>query len=81
MASLTFPDNLSFKVLKTETETRTMQRRVLAAFRVSSYCLRQRDVQAVFEHGQWWIVTGSQIFSVVDANGGPAIDGFDFEAT
>lgn len=36
---------------------------------------------SVFEHGQLWIVhlkTGA-IWSVVDAEGGPAVDGFDFE--
>jgi hypothetical protein len=35
----------------------------------------------VFEHGQLWILhlpTGA-IWSVVDAEGGPSVNGFDFE--
>lgn len=67
-------------MLKTETNTPAMERRIkraaLIALRADAVSLN-----TVFEHGQWWIVnrfTGAQ-WSVVDAEGGPAIDGFDFE--
>jgi len=65
-------------MLKTETNTKRMEKRVLAAARVS---LGRRGLGATFEHGQWWVysvVSGAQ-WSVVDAEGGPSIDGFDFE--
>lgn len=65
-------------MLKTETNTPTMERRILKAARAS---IRRRNLTAWFEHGQWWIEhlpTGAQ-WSVVDAEGGPAVDGFDFE--
>lgn len=42
---------------------------------------KRRRVSADFEHGQWWITdldTGAQ-WSVVDAEGKRAVDGFDFE--
>ena len=42
---------------------------------------RTRRLEADYEHGQWWITdldSGRQ-WSVVDAEGGPAVDGFDFE--
>ena len=64
--------------LKTEQNTKSMMNRVLKAARIS---LRERKLQADFEHGQWWISslkTGAQ-WSVVDAEGGPAVNGFDFE--
>lgn len=33
-----------------------------------------------FEHGQWWVTCNcGAAWSVVDAEGGPAVDGFDFE--
>jgi len=65
-------------MLKTETNTPQIARRVLRAARKS---LRERKLQADFEHGQWWITslkTGAQ-WSVVDSEGGPTVDGFDFE--
>jgi hypothetical protein len=41
---------------------------------------RRREWDYTFEHGQLWIIgqNGAQ-FSVVDAKGGPSVDGFDFE--
>lgn len=69
--------------LKSETETPEMERRVLRAF----LAFRDydpphaRQISVDFEHGHWWVTdkpTGAQ-WSVVDAKGGCAIDGFDFE--
>ncbi|MGE3551227.1 MAG: hypothetical protein AB7I29_15170 [Geobacter sp.] len=36
---------------------------------------------AYFEHGQWWLfdIGRDRTFSVVDAEGGTSVDGFDFE--
>jgi hypothetical protein len=65
-------------MLKTERNTPAMKRRILKAAHKS---LKRRNLCADFEHGQWWIThlsTGAQ-WSVVDAEGGPAVDGFDFE--
>ena len=66
-------------MLKTETNTPTMERRIRSAFHHSRHhCGKFRTV---FEHGQWWVEdrrSGSQ-WSVVDAAGGDSIDGFDFE--
>ena len=67
--------------LKTEEDTFEMAGRVEAAFRASTYCKPGEQYQFDFEHGQWWVSelgTGRQ-WSVVDAEGGPAVDGFDFE--
>lgn len=65
-------------MLKTETDTKAMYLRVLRAGRKS---LHRHKLQADFEHGQWWIthLPSGAVWSVVDAEGGPAIDGFDFE--
>ena len=65
-------------MLKTETFTRTMERRVLGAARE---LLGQARYRADFEHGQWWVTnrtTGAQ-WSVVDAEGPGTANGFDFE--
>jgi len=67
--------------LKSETDTEEMRSRVLAAFMASDHGAAPGQYGADFEHGQWFIsnrTTGRQ-WSVVDAEGGPAIDGFDFE--
>ena len=64
--------------LLTETNTQAVERRVLRAARA---ILGPHRFHADFEHGQWWITrlsTGAQ-WSVVDAEGGRAVDGFDFE--
>jgi hypothetical protein len=60
-------------MLKTETNTPAMERRILRAF-------GRRRATAGFEHGQWWVSlpSGAQ-YSVVDAEGGDARDGFSFE--
>ena len=76
-------------MLKTETNTTAIWKRVLNAFRHSAHRARPgrtgalvvRRITAAFEHGQWWITdldTGAQ-WSVNDARGGSAVDGFDFE--
>lgn len=66
--------------LKTEVNTPKMRARVMAAFRLR-FNTKRIGPAAWFEHGQWWIVdnvTGAQ-WSVVDAEGGTSVDGFDFE--
>ena len=65
--------------LKTERNTQAIDRRIRA-------CARDMQIgsghyETDFEHGQWWITdlrTGAQ-WSVVDAEGGRSVDGFDFE--
>jgi len=67
--------------LKTERNTPTIEQRALRAARKALKLSRRVRLAADFEHGQWWITnldTGAQ-WSVVDADGGPAVDGFDFE--
>lgn len=71
--------------LKTETNTPAMRERIEAAFDASDRGagnLGPDDTaHAVFEHDQWWITcpeSGVQ-WSVCDAVGGDAIDGFTFE--
>lgn len=57
-------------MLKTETNTKTIQAEVLRAAR---RILNRRSLQADFEHGQWWITaidSGAQ-WSVCDAVPGP----------
>ena len=69
-------------MLKTERNSRNMEKRVLRAFHKASVGGATRDnrAHAVFEHGQWRITMddGAQ-FSVCDAIGGSTVDGFDFE--
>lgn len=65
-------------MLNTETNTPTMERRILRAARAH---LGHRRLEADFEHGQWWITdcrTGAQ-WSVCDATGPGSTEGFDFE--
>lgn len=74
-------------MLKTEKNTKAMQQRILLAA-ADHHILGKRFKQGTscglsvdFEHGQWWITeleTGAA-WSVVDAEGGHAVDGFDFE--
>ena len=70
-------------MLKTETNTPEMERRVLRAFHRAGHLGRIRGrtkAQAHFEHGQWWItLPGGAAYSVVDVEGTNAPDGFDFE--
>jgi len=64
--------------MKTEQNTPAMHAKVLAAAR---QILHKRNIQADFEHGQWWITvlgTSAQ-YSVVDAEGGRSVNGFDLE--
>lgn len=65
-------------MLKTERNTKTMEKRVL---KMARKMLGTRNVSAFFEHGNWWVSnlkTGAQ-YSVVDAEGPNTIDGFDLE--
>jgi len=64
--------------LKTETNTKRMESAVRGAARK---ILGKRRIEADFEHGQWWVTdldSGAQ-WSVVDAEGGRAVNGLDFE--
>lgn len=63
--------------LKCETNTATMNRRIT---KVAKIRFPGKALDVYFEHGQWWVIlsTGA-IYSVVDGEGGPSIDGFDFE--
>lgn len=64
--------------LTSDTNTRTVERRVLRA----AHAALGRGLQAVYEHGQWWVVrprTGAQ-WSVCDASGPGSVDGFCFES-
>jgi hypothetical protein len=67
-------------MLKTERNTRNMGRRVeRAAAKILN--TRRGLLYSFFEHGQWWIqlqATGA-IYSVCDAQGGGAVDGFCLE--
>ena len=65
------------RVLRTQTNTRAMERRILGAAR--GPCGWR--LAATFEHGQWWVTnlnTGAQ-WSVCDAKGPGSKDGFSFE--
>lgn len=65
--------------LKTEINTPEMGERVTEAFEASG--IAEGTIQSNFEHGQWWITvleSGAQ-WSVCDAEGGDAVDGFCFE--
>ena len=69
--------------LKTEQNTKVMERRVIAAARAYQPPLAKGMLclKPFFEHGQWWIenVDNGAQYSVVDAEGGASVDGFDFE--
>lgn len=69
--------------LNTETNTPTIEQRIIDAWDVSdeAAALPENEWASVaFEHGQWWITAsnGAQ-WSVVDASGPGSIDGFAFE--
>jgi hypothetical protein len=68
-------------MLKTETNTPEMESRILNAFNEWRPGGCHPVASADFEHGQWWVTCGEcgAQFSVVDADGGAAVDGFDFE--
>lgn len=66
--------------LKTETNTPEMAARIESAFGASNYAFH-KGPDVTFEHGQHYVcctTCGAQ-YSVVDAEGGPSVDGFDFE--
>ena len=76
--------------LKTERNTKTMEKRIKAAARKSVPCIRDGGLKfdTVFDHGQWWVITHSLdefawheelIYSVQDAEGPGTVDGFSFE--
>ena len=64
--------------LNCEKHTEAMRQRILLAY-FAHY--GRRKVNAVYEHGQWWIdhpSTGAQ-WSVNDASGPGSVMGFSFE--
>ncbi len=74
-------------MLKTEINTPEMRDRVLAAAR-ERFSGNDEEVGypcfapvVFYEHGQWWVenTDTGEFWSVVDAEGGDSIDGFDFE--
>ena len=69
------------KKLKSETNSPSMEERILKAFQVSDHYDPEDTATTVFEHGQWWITLdwSGSLYSVVDASGAGSIDGFDFE--
>lgn len=64
---------------KCESNTTTMCGRILRAAYICFPASGPFD--AYFEHGQWWLfdISTDRTFSVVDADGGDAVDGFSFE--
>jgi hypothetical protein len=71
-------------MLRCETNTRAMERRILRAARVRlarhASSLGPRRFSAAFEHGQWWVtdLTSGAQWSVVDCVGAEG-EYFDFE--
>ncbi len=69
------------KLLKTETNTARMARRIELAFNESDEAVHHENNEVFFEHGQHWACCkdcGAQ-WSVCDSEGYDAIDGFTFE--
>lgn len=68
-------------MLKTEYNHPDMTRRIRAAFMVSPHAADHEHIECNYEHGQHWIacLPCGALWSVVDSEGGPTIDGFDFE--
>jgi hypothetical protein len=74
--------------LKTETNTPEMEEQIRLVFKASDLYEEGGTVNLAFEHGQWWVTYLAPVgadddephtYSVVDAEGGSSIDGFDFE--
>jgi hypothetical protein len=64
--------------LQSARNTRAVELRIRSAAR---QIIKHRNLDTFFEHGQWWIrhtPTGAT-WSVVDAEGGRSVLGFDFE--
>lgn len=74
-------------MLKTETNTSEMKNRVLSAAKDRFSGNNEEEgfpyfsPSVFYEHGQWWVenIETGEFWSVVDAEGGPSTDGFDFE--
>ena len=67
-------------MLKTERYTVAMERQIRSAARRAGI-VNRNTASTFFEHGQWWVEnakTGAQ-WSVCDAEGNGAVDGFCFE--
>lgn len=66
-------------MLKCETNTPAICGRILNAACVRFHMSGPFD--AYFEHGQWWLfdISADRTYSVVDAEGGESVNGFDFE--
>ena len=65
-------------MLKTETNTETMDKKILAAARKQFG--RSLNPETVFEHGHWWVyLKNSAQYAVNDAEGIGTVNGFNFE--
>ncbi len=66
--------------LRTEQNTSTMERQVRRSARLAGI-VNTRNASVFFEHGQWWVenVRTGATWSVCDAAGPSAFDGFCFE--
>ena len=72
--------------LKTEINTPEMAERIVAAFDALYGDTYYSGCEAVYEHGQWWVLATdsdeeTHTYSVCDAEGPPSlvVDGFSFE--
>jgi hypothetical protein len=69
-------------MLKCETNTPAVEKKVLTAAR--KYFRQRKNIHAVFEHGQWYIMREgagelTENYSVNDAEGIDTMNGFSFE--
>ena len=67
------------RTLPSERNTTTIERRIRAAARE---ILGRGPWETTYEHGHWWVInrTTGEAYDAVDAEGGRAVLGFDFES-
>ncbi len=68
------------EILRSTRHTTTVEREVRSAAR-AILKIKPRNLRTIYEHASWWVEdagTGAQ-WMVVDAIGGEAVNGFDFE--
>jgi hypothetical protein len=65
------------EVLPSCTNSKNTEKRVLSAARKHFH--KRAGINAVFEHGHWWVIVGCHTYDVVDAEGPGTVNGFDFE--
>jgi hypothetical protein len=70
-------------MLQSTVNTRQVSVKVEKAFRrwhINATGHRPQGMNTYFEHGQWWVtLLSGAAYSVVDAEGGDAVNGFSFE--